>query len=80
MRGHRFVDPLATPGEADLTAHVDFAALARAAQAAGAAVHGPVTQGDSSCEQLGIRAAGRRSVATRDAGRRADDRERRSPA
>ncbi len=36
-------DPLATPGEADLTAHVDFAALARAA--APAAIHGPVSQG-----------------------------------
>ncbi|MDE2198633.1 MAG: SAM-dependent methyltransferase [Rhodospirillales bacterium] len=38
-------DPLAAPGEADLTAHVDFAALARAARAAGAAVHGPEPQG-----------------------------------
>ena len=37
--------PLGEPGAADLTAHVDFAALARAAQAAGAAVHGPVPQG-----------------------------------
>ncbi|GAA4475938.1 SAM-dependent methyltransferase [Gluconacetobacter asukensis] len=35
--------PLADPGLADLTAHVDFAALARAA--AGAACHGSVTQG-----------------------------------
>ncbi|WP_236960475.1 class I SAM-dependent methyltransferase [Methylobacterium durans] len=43
---HRFVDPLAEPGEADLTAHVDFAALARAAQGEGARVHGPVTQRD----------------------------------
>ena len=31
MRGHKFADPLAQPGEADLTAHVDFAALAAAA-------------------------------------------------
>ena len=38
-------DPLAAPGEADLTAHVDFAALAAAARAAGAAVQGPVPQG-----------------------------------
>lgn len=45
LKGHRFVDPLAEPGEADLTAHVDFAALARAARAAGAKVHGPITQG-----------------------------------
>jgi len=38
-------DPLAAPGEADLTAHVDFAALAGVARAAGAAVHGPLAQG-----------------------------------
>jgi NADH dehydrogenase [ubiquinone] 1 alpha subcomplex assembly factor 7 len=42
---HRPVDPLAEPGEADLTAHVDFAALAAAAAAAGAWVFGPVQQG-----------------------------------
>jgi SAM-dependent MidA family methyltransferase len=41
---HAYVDPLAAPGEADLTAHVDFAALARAARAQGAKVMGPVTQ------------------------------------
>ena len=45
MKRHAFVDPLTEPGEADLTAHVDFAALARAARAAGAQVHGPVEQG-----------------------------------
>lgn len=31
MASHEYVDPLATPGEADLTAHVDFEALVRAA-------------------------------------------------
>jgi NADH dehydrogenase [ubiquinone] 1 alpha subcomplex assembly factor 7 len=45
VRDHRMVGPLEMPGESDLTAHVDFAALARAARAAGAAVHGPMTQG-----------------------------------
>jgi NADH dehydrogenase [ubiquinone] 1 alpha subcomplex assembly factor 7 len=45
VKDHRATDPLQEPGEADLTAHVDFAALARAAAAAGAAVYGPVTQG-----------------------------------
>lgn len=45
VRRHAYADPLADPGEADLTAHVDFAALARVASAAGALVHGPVTQG-----------------------------------
>lgn len=28
LKSHQFTDPLAAPGEADLTAHVDFAALA----------------------------------------------------
>ncbi len=31
LRGHAFADPLAEPGRADLTAHVDFRALAQAA-------------------------------------------------
>jgi len=43
LRAGKPADPLAAPGEADLTAHVDFAALARAAGAA--RVHGPVPQG-----------------------------------
>ena len=46
IRRHAFVDPLAEPGEADLTVHVDFARMAQAALRAGAAVHGPVRQGD----------------------------------
>ena len=46
IRGHAAVDPLRNPGGCDLTTHVDFAALARAAQASGAEVFGPVTQGD----------------------------------
>ena len=37
LRGHAFADPLADPGAADLTAHVDFAALAVAALPARAA-------------------------------------------
>src|SRR6185437_3071049 len=45
LRGGRPVDPLSEPGSADLTAHVDFAALAAAAREAGAAVHGPIPQG-----------------------------------
>jgi NADH dehydrogenase [ubiquinone] 1 alpha subcomplex assembly factor 7 len=45
VRGHAPADPLAAPGEADLTAHVDFAAAAAAARAAGAAVYGPVPLG-----------------------------------
>jgi SAM-dependent MidA family methyltransferase len=46
VRAHRMVNPLGDPGEADLTAHVDFAAMARSARAAGAAVYGPIDQGD----------------------------------
>ncbi len=34
LSAHRFTDPLAAPGQADLTAHVDFEALARAADPA----------------------------------------------
>jgi NADH dehydrogenase [ubiquinone] 1 alpha subcomplex assembly factor 7 len=45
LRAGRPAGPLDEPGTADLTAHVDFAALARVARAAGAAVHGPVAQG-----------------------------------
>lgn len=45
VRGHRFASVLERPGETDLSHHVDFAALAAAAQAAGAATHGPIPQG-----------------------------------
>lgn len=37
LKDHRFTDPLDAPGEADLTAHVDFEALAQAAAPARAA-------------------------------------------
>ena len=46
VRGHATANPFEDPGEADLTAHVDFATLSEAAQAEGAVVHGPVSQGD----------------------------------
>ncbi|MCU0817042.1 MAG: SAM-dependent methyltransferase [Cypionkella sp.] len=42
LRHHAFADPLAEPGRADLTAHVDFEALALAAQPA---AHAYITQG-----------------------------------
>jgi SAM-dependent MidA family methyltransferase len=50
---HSFTDPLKNPGEADVTAHVDFQALVRAAEDIGALVHGPVSQGDF-LKRLGI--------------------------
>ena len=45
VREHRKVDVFATPGEADLTAHVDFSALALIAQAKGVRWQGTVGQG-----------------------------------
>lgn len=45
LRGNAAADPLADPGEADITAHVDFAALATAARERGARVHGPLPMG-----------------------------------
>ena len=53
VRGHRFADPLEAPGEQDLTAHVDFAALAEAARRGGALVSRIASQG-SWLETLGI--------------------------
>jgi SAM-dependent MidA family methyltransferase len=44
VRGHAFSDPLAEPGLADLTAHVDFEALASSAKSAGVRTHGPIEQ------------------------------------
>jgi NADH dehydrogenase [ubiquinone] 1 alpha subcomplex assembly factor 7 len=51
VKDNAHVDPLAEPGEADLTAHVDFEALARAAQGT---IKGPVSQAEF-LEGLGIR-------------------------
>ncbi|MEH2475398.1 NADH dehydrogenase [ubiquinone] 1 alpha subcomplex assembly factor 7 [Nitrobacteraceae bacterium AZCC 2161] len=50
---HSFTDPLKNPGQADVTAHVDFQALGRAAEDVGARVHGPVPQGEF-LKRLGI--------------------------
>ncbi len=55
VKAHMRTDPLAEPGEADLTAHVDFSALANAARnVGGVGVRGPVTQG-AFLTVLGIR-------------------------
>lgn len=54
VRAHRRVDVFEAPGEADLSAHVDFAALRRVARAEGVAVFGPLPQG-LVLERLGIR-------------------------
>jgi SAM-dependent MidA family methyltransferase len=46
VRRHSRANPLQDPGEADLTAHVDFRSLGNAATMAGARLHGPATQGE----------------------------------
>jgi NADH dehydrogenase [ubiquinone] 1 alpha subcomplex assembly factor 7 len=46
VAGHAFTDPLHAPGMADLTAHVDFEALAHCAETMGARIHGPIRQRD----------------------------------
>jgi NADH dehydrogenase [ubiquinone] 1 alpha subcomplex assembly factor 7 len=45
VRGHAGADPLATPGEADISSHVDFGVLAETAASCGAVAWGPVPQG-----------------------------------
>ncbi|SFX20980.1 SAM-dependent methyltransferase, MidA family [Paracoccus pantotrophus] len=67
LRRHRPEDPLANPGEADLTAHVDFAPLAAAARGAGARVSRMATQGDW-LKRLGIEARAQRLARLGDAG------------
>lgn len=44
VRRHRYEDVLASPGEADLSAQVDFARVGAAARAVGLGVDGPVPQ------------------------------------
>ena len=55
VRRHGKHGVLEDPGLADLSAHVDFAAIARAAREVGAAVYGPMAQGEL-LECLGIHA------------------------
>jgi SAM-dependent MidA family methyltransferase len=50
---HAYADPLTAPGNIDLTAHVDFQALARAVEAMGAEGYGPFEQGEF-LRRLGI--------------------------
>ncbi len=46
VRGHSYADPLETPGDTDLSAHVDFGALTKVAGAAGLTVAPLATQGE----------------------------------
>ncbi|AGT09540.1 class I SAM-dependent methyltransferase [Paracoccus aminophilus] len=70
LRRHQPEDPLAHPGEADLTAHVDFEPIARAAETAGARASRMQPQGDWLLS-LGIAARAARLEAAGDAGARA---------
>ncbi|MDV7338052.1 SAM-dependent methyltransferase [Terasakiella sp. A23] len=53
LKDHKYIDVLETPGEADLTAHVDFNTLGKSFTEGGAKVWGPMGQGEF-LEQLGI--------------------------
>jgi NADH dehydrogenase [ubiquinone] 1 alpha subcomplex assembly factor 7 len=44
VKAHAYADVLVEPGTADLTSHVDFAALAKALVEGGARIHGPASQ------------------------------------
>ena len=65
VKAHRPQAVLGEVGAADLSADVDFHALAAAARAAGAAAHGPVRQGDL-LRALGIDARAARLAAASD--------------
>ena len=71
VRRHGYTDPLAAPGEADLTAHVDFGALARAAEAEGARCDGSVSQGNF-LKSLGLMERAAHLKAGKDAAAAAD--------
>ncbi|HZP69544.1 MAG TPA: SAM-dependent methyltransferase [Pseudolabrys sp.] len=63
---HAYADPLSSPGELDLTAHVDFQALSRAVEAMGVKGFGPIEQSQF-LRRLGIeqRAASLKTKAAR---------------
>jgi len=61
VRRHAYDDVLTAPGEADVSAHVDFVALAEGARRGGARVFGPVSQANF-LRTLGIEARGKQLV------------------
>ena len=70
VHAHAYADPFARPGVSDLTAHVDFSALAGSARAAGTHVAGPVEQGEW-LVSLGL--SDRAAALARNAPRRAEE-------
>lgn len=71
MKRHAFADPLGEPGEADLTAHVDFGALSAAARLSGAATMALVSQGEL-LVRLGLAARAERLSRNASEAQRAD--------
>ena len=71
VRKHAYADPLASPGAADLTAHVDFTLIGTVAEGAGARVWGPLAQG-ALLERLGIAARAAQLLAGADKVQAAD--------
>lgn len=61
VQRHKYADVLAAPGSCDLSAHVDFAALAAAFKAGGADTYGPMEQGDFLAE-IGIEVRARQLI------------------
>ena len=61
VRRHAFASVLDAPGETDLTAHVNFAELARAAKSVGGTTYGPVTQAQF-LKALGIEARAKQLI------------------
>ena len=70
VHAHAYADPFARPGKSDLTAHVDFGALAGSARAAGTHVAGPVEQGQW-LVSLGL--SDRAAILARNAPQRAEE-------
>jgi NADH dehydrogenase [ubiquinone] 1 alpha subcomplex assembly factor 7 len=71
VRRHRYADPLINPGEADLTALVDFAGLRSAAIRMGLSAWGPIGQG-AFLRGLGLNERLQRLVAGANPGQRQD--------
>ncbi|WP_395830472.1 class I SAM-dependent methyltransferase [Elstera sp.] len=71
VRRHQYHPVLQDPGEADLTAHVDFSAVGAAARMSGVDVHGPIEQG-AFLTRLGILERAQRLVRDADAAKAHD--------
>jgi len=71
VAGHRRADPLAAPGQADLTAHVRFADLAAVARGAANVAVSPLVGQGAFLKNLGLDARKHALSATQDAAGRA---------